>query len=129
MKHEKQTALIMALTFLVLLTGACGRAAKGPATTLASACDAVKRKDVRAYKQTFAADKWSSLQTLASQSNISPDDLLSQMMNNITCSDQPQTSEAHFQGDTATLNVKAAGSDEIEKYRFVREGGDWKFAD
>jgi|GEM_PF-6160602 len=129
MKHEKQTALISALMFLMLLTGACGRAAKDPVVTLAAACDAVKRKDVRAYKQTFAADKWSSLQTLAAQSNISTDDLLKQMMKNINCSDRPQTSEAHFQGDTATLNVKAAGSDEIERYRFVREGGDWKFAD
>ena len=129
MRHEKQIASILALTFLVLFTGACGRAAKGPATTLAAACDAVKRKDVRAYKQTFAAAKWATLQTLAVQSNISPDDLLMQLMNNITCSDRPETSEANFQGDTATLNVKAAGSDEIESYRFVREGGDWKFAD
>jgi hypothetical protein len=129
MRHEKQIASTLALTFFVLFTGACGRVAKDPATTLAAACDAVKRKDVRAYKQTFAADKWASLRTLAAQSNISPDDLLTQMMNNINCSDRPQTSEAHFQGDSATLNVKVAGSDEIERYRFVREGGDWKFAD
>jgi len=129
MKQDVQLTLIIALTFLVLLMGACGRTANDPAATLAAACDAIKRKDVEAYKRTFAADKYSSLQTLAAQSNISPDDLLTQMMRNITCSDRPQTSEAHFQGDTATLSVKAAGSDEIERYRFVREGGDWKFAD
>lgn len=129
MKNEKQTALVIVLTFLLLVTGACGRTAKDPAATLAAACDAVKRKDVAAYKQTFAADKWASLQTLAAQSKLSPDDLLTQMMNNVTCSDRPQTSAAHIEGETATLNVKAAGSDEIERYRFVREGGDWKFAE
>ncbi|MCA1567725.1 MAG: hypothetical protein LC803_19180 [Acidobacteria bacterium] len=129
MKHEKQTALSFALTFLVLFTGACDRTPNDPAATLASACDAVKRKDVEAYKQTLAAAKWSNLQTLAAHSNLVPEDLLKQMMSNITCPDRTQTSAAHFQGETATLNVKSAGSDEIESFRFVREDGDWKFAD
>ena len=65
---------------------------------------------------------------MAAQSNISANDLLRQMMNNITCPHRSQASEAHFQGDAALLKVKAAGSEEIESYRFVREGGDWKFA-
>lgn len=129
MRHEKQTTLALALAFLVLLTAGCSRAAKDPAATLAAACDAVKRMDVEAYKQTLAADKWSNLQTLAAQSNISANDLLTQLMSNITCSGPPEATDTHFQGETATLNVKSVGSDETERYRFVREGGDWKFAD
>ncbi len=129
MRHKKHTTLALALTFLAPLTVGCSRTAKDPAATLAAACDAVERMDVEAYKQTLAADKWSNLQTVAAQSNISANDLLTQLMSNITCSGQPETTDTHFQGETATLNVKSIGSDETDRYRFVREGGDWKFAD
>lgn len=127
MKHEKQAVLV--LVTLALLSGACGRTTKQPAQTLAAACEAARLKDTQAYQQTLSRDKLSNLRALAARSNMSIDELLKQMVGNINCPERTQAGVTHFQGETATLDVKAAGSEEVERYRFVREGGDWKFAD
>ncbi|HEX7316466.1 MAG TPA: hypothetical protein VF297_21365 [Pyrinomonadaceae bacterium] len=127
MIHKKQSLLV--LVTLALLSGACGRAPKQPAETLAAACEAARLKDTRAYQETLSRDKLSNLRALAARSNMSTDELLMQLIGNINCPERTQAGVTHFQGETATLDVKAADSEEIERYRFVREGGDWKFAD
>lgn len=99
----------------------------GPAATLRALSEASNKNDVAAVKSYLSKGTLARIEEGAKAQNKTIDQLLAEEESTIFPV-VPELGAEEISGDTATLEVKNAETNEFEKLPFVLEDGRWKVA-
>ncbi len=101
--------------------------AKSPTEVLKTLNEASKTKDVAAIKNSVSKGTFDLMEESAKAQNTTVDELLKKD-NGAPFKDLPEMRNEKIDGDTATIELKNATSNDWETVPFVKEGGVWKLA-
>jgi hypothetical protein len=118
-------ALALALALTTLAAVGCGKGGPSPTATYKVAYEAMKNKDVAAFKKVITKKDLQDIEETAKKANKSSDEMLKDLMNAIPTPKSGDSKDEKISGDTATLQVKNE-KDEWDTINFVKEDGDWK---
>jgi len=96
-----------------------------PTETYRTAYNAIKNKDVAAFKRVLTKEDAKTMDEAAQQTGQTSDEMLKLMMAVMPMPSSVETRNEEIDGDTATLEVKNADG-EWETVDFVKEEGEWK---
>jgi hypothetical protein len=116
---------MLALALTTLAAVACQGSGSSPTATYKAAYEAMKTKDVAAFKKVMTKKDLEGMEESAKKSGKSSDDMLKEVMNAIPLPKAAETKDEKIDGDRATLQVKNE-KDEWDTINFVKEDGAWK---
>lgn len=117
--------LVGLLIFLI----SCGRPASSPTATYRAYVDAIKKRDLAAYKKTFSKSKLARYEELSRYGNkpldASLQSTLEAMSPIISARPEPAIRNEKIEGNKATIEVQAPEGKWVTSY-FIKEDGEWK---
>jgi len=136
-KSRKLPVIILILAAIPLILLACDKKAEtlaeSPTALIKMQVEAVKNKDVAAFKKTFSKAALKQLEDKGKPQNLPPDKLLSGLMNSPDyLKTMPEVRKENIQGDKATIDIKQVStiggqtSSGWLNHKFVKEDGGWK---
>jgi hypothetical protein len=118
-------ALALALALTTLAAVGCNKGGSSPTATYKAAYNAMKNKDVAAFKKVMTKKDLQEMEDAAKKVKKSSDDMLKDLMNAIPVPKSDESKDEKISGDNATLQVKN-DKDAWETINFVKEDGEWK---
>jgi hypothetical protein len=98
-----------------------------PTDVLKKYVEAMRKKDVETMKQTLSSNTLKLIDESARRVNMTLDDAL-RKEGERTLPEMPETRNERIEGDTATVEVKNAVTNDWDVFPFVKEEGKWKIA-
>lgn len=131
MKTFKIALIVALLGALGLAGGACSLFSKGsPTAALTAYFEASKKKDVPAMKKYLSKKSLELFEAEAKKSGQALDDYLKEGVADpgSVADMMPEIRNEKVSGDTATVEMKRAKSDQWDTVPFVKEDDEWKIA-
>ena len=122
-----QTIIIALCTLLFINCSSMQQQTKSPSDVLKTLNEASKSKDVAAIKNSVSKGTLNLIEESAKAQNTTVDELL-QKDNGAPFKDLPEMRNEKIEGDTATIELKNATSNDWETVPFVKEDGAWRLA-
>jgi hypothetical protein len=136
-RSRKLPIIILILAVILPIAQACTKGAEtlaeSPTAVVKMQVEAVKNKDVAAFKKTLSKGALKQLEDIGKPQNLPPDKLLLGLFNSPDyLKTMPEVRKENIQGDGATLDIKQVStiggrtSTGWLTHKFVKEDGGWK---
>jgi hypothetical protein len=129
MKHYQISVLSVSLALVMLASVACGdKPSPPPTATVQAYFEAVKKRDLAAFKKTLAKETLKREEEIAKQPNKPSADehfkaILPLIANRLA--DKLETRNEKIEGDKAAVEIKAKDGS-WAKWELAKEDGEWK---